>query len=149
MLVCVFHIPVITTITGCTFSSYGEAFYFTHFGWTLVGVFQTFGVYVIVWLSFDRFIAVWMYEIYPKIQQHSNVKRNRLLVSAVASVIFHLVYMVHTDLRCDSPVEGDEDCEHGRWIGVSGYQNQFSYVWHKVYRVIYGLFIRLVQHATD
>lgn len=38
LLVCIFHIPVITTITGCTFSSYGEAFYFTHFGWTMVGV---------------------------------------------------------------------------------------------------------------
>ncbi|XP_050687056.1 uncharacterized protein LOC126980826 [Eriocheir sinensis] len=147
LLVCIFHIPVITTITGCTFSSYAEALYFTHFGWTLVGVCQTFGLYVIVWLSFDRFVAVWMYEVYPKIQQQPNVKRNRLLVTAVACVIFHLVYMVQAEVRCDSPVDGDEACEYGHWAVVSGYQYMFYSTWHKVYSVFYGLLIRWVPNC--
>ncbi|KAK8375484.1 hypothetical protein O3P69_008370 [Scylla paramamosain] len=142
LLVCVFHIPVITTITGCTFSSYGEAYYFTHFGWTMIGVCQSFGTYVIVWLSLDRFIAVWMYEIYPKIQQRPHVKRNRLLATAMACITFHLVYMVLADLTCSTEDEGDEECTRGHWISVSGYQYQFEKTWHKVYCVIYGLFIR-------
>lgn len=137
---CIFYIPVITTITGCDCTSYAEAFYFTHFGWTLIGVCQSFGTYIIVWLSFDRFIAVWMYDIYPKIQQRPNLKRNRLLVTAMACVTFHLVYMVQADVKCKD--EGDEACVQGEWTSVSGYHYQFDELWHKIYSVIYGLFIR-------
>lgn len=144
LLVCLFYIPVITTITGCVFHSYGEAFYYAHFCWTLVGVCQSFGVYVILWLSFDRFLAVWMYKEYPKIQQQPNVKRNRLLVTAAACVIFHLVYMVQAEVICE-----DKDCEEGPWISVSGYQYQFHETWHKVFSVFYGLFIRCVEERLS
>lgn len=95
-----------------------------------------------MWLSLDRFIAVWMYEIYPKIQQRPHVKRNRLLATAFACVTFHLVYMVQAEVTCSNPVDGDEECMQGHWISVTGYQFQFEKTWHVVYSVIYGLFIR-------
>lgn len=145
---CVLHIPIITTITGCTFSSYGEAFYLTHFGWTMIGVWQTFGVYIIAWLSFDRFIAVWKYEDYPRIQLRPNVKRTRLLGTGFACVAFHLVYMVQAKVYCHTSVLGDDACEHGRWVGLSGYQYGFNQDWHKVYSVIYGLCIRWVLRSV-
>lgn len=141
LLVCVFHIPVITSITGCTFSSYTEAFYFTHFGWTLVGISQALGTYTIVWLSFDRFVAIWFYDLYPRIQQKP-MMRSRLLVTALLCVLFHLVLI--TDGRVYCSVQDDALCTTGKWVSVTGYENHFNMAWHKVYLAVFGMFIRWI-----
>ncbi|KAG7156107.1 cysteinyl leukotriene receptor 2-like [Homarus americanus] len=145
LLVCLFYIPVSTTITGCTFSSYAEAFYFSHFGWTLVGIAQAIGTYTILWLSLDRFIAVWWYSLYPSIQKKPNVLRNRMVVTVFLCIITHLAYMfTSTVYYCSNADETDDLCTEGTLIVKTGYQNHFDETWHKIYRSLFGLFIRWV-----
>ncbi|XP_053649305.1 probable G-protein coupled receptor B0563.6 [Cherax quadricarinatus] len=140
LLVCVFYIPVITTITGCTFSSYGEAYYFSHFGWPLVGITQIIGTYTILWLSLDRFIAVWMYSLYPRIQQKPNVLRNRMGITILLCLSIHILYCIIAEVECSD--EKDGKCI--KWKIKTGYQNHFNEVWHIVYRSVFALFIRWV-----
>lgn len=147
LLVCVFHIPVIITITGCRFSSYAEALYFAHLGWTLLGISQAMGTYTILWLSLDRFIAIWFYNWYPKIQQKPGVTRNRMLVTALLCVFFHLIAVIDAEVYCSNPQESDGQCTDGEWVSVSGYGRHFDEVWHKVYLGVLGLFIRWVPCA--
>ncbi|XP_069156306.1 probable G-protein coupled receptor B0563.6 isoform X2 [Procambarus clarkii] len=144
LLVCVFYIPVITTITGCTFSSYVEAYYFSHLGWTLVGISQALGTYTMLWLSLDRFIAVWMCNLYPRIQSNPNIFRNRIVLTFIVCIFVHLPYIIDAKVDCSSSTKTDSTCVNGTWIIKTGYQNHFNEAWHKVYRTFYGLFIRFV-----
>ncbi|XP_042224141.1 uncharacterized protein LOC121868003 [Homarus americanus] len=144
LLVCLFYIPVCTTVTGCTFSSYAEAFYFSHFGWTLVGITQAMGTYTILWLSLDRFIAVWWYSLYPIIQKKPNLFRNRMVVTITLCIVTHLTYIFTATVDCSIPDEADGLCTEGTWIVKNGYRNNFEKTWHKVYRSLFGLFIRWV-----
>ncbi|KAK3850424.1 hypothetical protein Pcinc_042873 [Petrolisthes cinctipes] len=142
--VCVSYIPVITTITGCVHYSYTDALYFAHFGWTLVGVFQTIGIYTILWLSLDRFMAVWMYDLYPRIQQKPHVNRNRMILTAICCLAIHVVYMIDGKAECTSDVDHHLDCKHGRWLSTSGYELSYSEQWHKMYRFFFSLVIRWI-----
>ncbi|KAK4304564.1 hypothetical protein Pmani_023444 [Petrolisthes manimaculis] len=144
LLVCIFYIPVITTITGCVHYSYMDALYFAHFGWTLVGVFQTTGIYTILWLSLDRFMAVWMYDLYPRIQQKPHVIRNRMIVTGICCVTIFVLYMIDATVVCVSKVDQDQECQHGYWISISGFQLRYSKQWHRVFRIIFSLCIRWI-----
>ncbi|KAK4290233.1 hypothetical protein Pmani_036854 [Petrolisthes manimaculis] len=144
LLVCIFYIPVITTITGCVHYSYIDALYFAHFGWTLVGVFQTTGIYTILWLSLDRFMAVWMYDLYPRIQQKPHVIRNRMIITGICCVTIFVLYMIDATVVCVSKVDQDHECQHGHWISISGFQLSYSEQWHRVFRIIFSLCIRWI-----
>lgn len=142
LFVCFFYIPVATTITGCVFNSYTEAFYYAHFGWTFVGVSQAVGTYIIVWLALDRFMAVWMYQLYPRLQKKPNVLRNRMIVTGVTSFFSHLAYMIRAAVVCTGA--DDAACSDGEWDGITGYEYDFTEEWHKIYRVFFGLYVRWI-----
>lgn len=144
LMVCFFYIPVATTITGCVFNSYTEAFYYAHFGWTFMGVSQALGTYIIVWLALDRFMAVWMYQLYPRLQKKPNVLRNRMIVTAITSFFSHLAYMIKAAVVCTGEDPDDAECADGEWDGITGYEYDFTKTWHKVYRVFFGLYVRWI-----
>ncbi|KAG7156110.1 G-protein coupled receptor [Homarus americanus] len=165
LLVCFFYIPIITTINGCTFSSYAETFYFAHFGWSLVVLSHSVGTYTILWLALDRFMAVWTPLLYTKVQKKPNFMLVRMVVTVVACIMIHLVYIVRGEVTCYTntitwsnatwntsdgygcsyqhynPLVLADNCANNDWVVSSGFQHDYSEYWHKVYRNFYSLMV--------
>nr|XP_053649593.1 neuropeptide F receptor-like [Cherax quadricarinatus] len=148
LLVCVFTIPIITTINGCTSSSYFEAKYYAHFGWSLFALCQSVETYTIMWLAMDRFMAVWMYQIYPRIQKKPNFMLIRMIVTIVLCILFHLVYMIKSEVK-DAVVDGIpydnsknesniQECIGNKTAISDGFHYEYKTQWHEIYRYFYS-----------
>ncbi|XP_045594840.1 probable G-protein coupled receptor B0563.6 isoform X2 [Procambarus clarkii] len=158
LLVCVFYIPIITTINGCVFSSYNEARYFAHFGWSLVTFSQSVGTYVIVWLAMDRFMAVWTPRLYPRIQKMPKFMWIRIVVTVVLCFLIHLEYMVHVKISCVNDIDviwtnetcpshnntlsNDVNCLNNTWVVTDAYHYMYKKNWHEIVRIFYALMVR-------
>ncbi|CAL4074379.1 unnamed protein product, partial [Meganyctiphanes norvegica] len=103
------YLPLFINSESCVFNNYALAFYNTYFGLTSINCNRTIGVYILVFLSYDRFLAV---QPSLKFQQvrNSTIARTRLIIMVV------FVVLCYIPVICLGEVI---PLSYGRWVGVS------------------------------
>ncbi|XP_066985912.1 probable G-protein coupled receptor B0563.6 [Macrobrachium rosenbergii] len=99
LAVCVMSIPVATSINGCSINSYGEAIYYGYFCWSFLEILQPLGSYILLFLSFDRFLAVWNFQYYRN-HDKNKVFWRRVVIVLVADIVLHIFFFVNVNISC-------------------------------------------------
>lgn len=97
MTICI--IPSIVSQNGCIFWSYGFAFYFAHFGWSLETLFQMLSVYILVWISLDRFMAAWNIPLFSRVYKDGVILK-RMVSTFLFCVLSHLHKLIYAEASC-------------------------------------------------
>nr|XP_045594725.1 probable G-protein coupled receptor AH9.1 [Procambarus clarkii]XP_045594726.1 probable G-protein coupled receptor AH9.1 [Procambarus clarkii] len=122
VVILVVSVSTVITLNGCRLFSYSVAIYFAHFFFTLFYILQTFTLYIILWISYDRFLALWNFKRFHDVQNR-RVFRIRVIVTALLCVVIHLKHLFEVQVTCSESREwngGTEDpsegCEGGIWV---------------------------------
>lgn len=143
-------VSTIITVNGCHHHSYASALYFAHLFFTIFYMLQTFSHYVIVWVSYDRLLALWCLQYFKK-TQHPRVIKIRMIVTGLCCVAVNLRHLINVEVECEwneAVVEAanhSEDCEGGKWIikdslHVTGKRD----VWQSVIKMVRGLLVIVI-----
>ncbi|KAK8388248.1 hypothetical protein O3P69_020262 [Scylla paramamosain] len=113
-------IIVVLTFNGCYIhSSYSVARYIVYPFFAAFYILQSFSHYTIVWLSYDRFLAVWFYHYYNQTQQPL-VKRLRIIFTGLFCIVLNLRHLLEVSVLCFTDkklvaIANNTDCEQGSW----------------------------------
>ncbi|CAL4146284.1 unnamed protein product [Meganyctiphanes norvegica] len=99
LLGCVVCIPAAMSAGDCAFHNYAMAVYFAHCCWSLVNLTKTLSFYVIIWMAYDRFLAVWAYTSFKNVEK-PGVLRNRILLSTIVCVGVYVPIMINGEVEC-------------------------------------------------
>ncbi|XP_066981858.1 somatostatin receptor type 5-like [Macrobrachium rosenbergii] len=153
-------IPTVKSLNGCNLRSYEYALYFVHVFFTIFYVTQTISLYLILWIAYDRFLAIWNFTRFTEIQKPS-VIRMRLTCTILVCILLHLEHLFDVRITC-STVEhckpGNVTCEltaqqvssehneHTCTDGVWFINDGLHYItekpmWRQIYWVFYGLLV--------
>ncbi|XP_042866287.1 uncharacterized protein LOC122249460 [Penaeus japonicus] len=148
LLIFVVSVATAVTLNGCDLPSRDFALYFAHFFFTLFYIVQTFSMYIILWISYDRFLAVWDFKRFHEIQK-PGVLRCRLVVTLLVCVLIHLKHLFEVEVTCvdeaNQVVATAEPCDDGTWIINDGLH--FLYrkaLWRQVFWVLRGLLVLVI-----
>ncbi|CAL4247920.1 unnamed protein product, partial [Meganyctiphanes norvegica] len=83
LLTAVSTIPASFAMGNTLCNSYAMAFYQAHFGMYLVNLFRFSCLYVWIWVSFDRFMAIWFLERFQSIRNNKGLQDRRLLITGI------------------------------------------------------------------
>jgi len=90
MLGFLLRLPIIFDNEYCGYLKYSMAFYMTYFGWQIINILRAINSYVLVLLSFDRFMAIW----FPKsFKNTKGTKRGMKRLIMIASLVFLTDYI--------------------------------------------------------
>lgn len=101
MTICI--IPSVVSLNGCVFWSYSFAFYFAHFGWSLETLYQMLSVYILLWISLDRFMAAWNIPLFSRVYKDGVILK-RMVATFIFCVFSHLHKFICAEVLC---LEGD------------------------------------------
>ncbi|CAL4160338.1 unnamed protein product, partial [Meganyctiphanes norvegica] len=76
-------IPASFAMGNTLCNSYAMAFYQAHFGMYLVNLFRFSCLYVWIWVSFDRFMAIWFLERFQSIRNCKGLQKKRLIITGI------------------------------------------------------------------
>ncbi|KAK8388075.1 hypothetical protein O3P69_020158 [Scylla paramamosain] len=112
-------INIAFTFSGCNIPSYSVARYVVHPLFTALYILQGFSNCTIVWLSYDRFLAVWFYHYYYQTQQPL-VKKLRIIFTGLFCIAMHLRHLLEVSVLCFTDKEmvevtNNTACEQGLW----------------------------------
>lgn len=153
LVIFVVSVATVVTLNGCELFSYAFALYFAHFFFTLFYIVQTFSMYVILWISYDRFLAVWDFKRFHEIQK-PGVLRVRLVGTLLVCVLIHMKHLFEVEINCvdeanqvvaaPGPCGGGGDGD-GVWVINDGLH--FLYrkaLWRQVFWVVRGLLVLVI-----
>ncbi|CAL4124719.1 unnamed protein product, partial [Meganyctiphanes norvegica] len=123
LLSCLFVIPVSLTISGCVFTSRHIAYYYAYLGWAVPEILQIISFCVIVFLSYDRCLAIYLPAHFKEIQNHK-VFRNRIIGIVTFSIFLHLPVIALGNV---------EELDDGKFIVTDGYRSMFDNPFFKIY----------------
>ena len=133
MVILLVAINVSLTFNGCYIHSYDVGRYVVHPFFTAFYVLQSFSHYTIVWLSYDRFLAVWFCHYYKQTTQPL-VKRLRLIFTGLFCTVINLRHLLEVRVGCLTngvmeTVVNDTECEQGSWFVEDIVQVKDRMVW--------------------
>ncbi|XP_047498503.1 uncharacterized protein LOC125045341 [Penaeus chinensis] len=97
MTICI--IPSVISLNGCVFWSYSFAFYFAHFGWSLETLYQMLSVYILLWISVDRFMAAWNIPLFSRVYKDGVILK-RMVATFIFCVFSHLQKFICAEVLC-------------------------------------------------
>ncbi|XP_069955307.1 probable G-protein coupled receptor B0563.6 [Cherax quadricarinatus] len=148
LLILVISIPTAITVNGCRLFSYSVAVYFAHIFFTFFYIIQTFTLYVILWISYDRFLALWFFKRFHEVQGR-RVLRSRVLLTMSLCILMHMKHLFDVQFMCvkssEIVKEPDEWCEGGVWIIKDDLHSlSRKNVWTHLWWVLRGLVVLVV-----
>ncbi|KAK3870448.1 hypothetical protein Pcinc_024336 [Petrolisthes cinctipes] len=149
-------IPTALTLNGCHLTSYNTALYFAHTFFTAFYILQTYTLYIILWISYDRFLALWAWERFHRAQGRGSLWL-RLSLTLLLCVGVHVRHLVDVQVVCwkwvrdhwrpdlAASVSGG-GCEGGMWVLQDGlHQEGREKMWaEEVWWVLRGLVVLAV-----
>ncbi|KAK4299263.1 hypothetical protein Pmani_028438 [Petrolisthes manimaculis] len=146
-------IPTALTLNGCHLTSYNTALYFAHTFFTAFYILQTYTLYIILWISYDRFLALWAWERFHRAQGRGSLWL-RLSLTLLLCVGVHVRHLVDVQVVCwrwvrdhwrpdlAASVSGG-GCEGGKWVLQDGlHQEGREKMWaEEVWWVVRGLVV--------
>ncbi|XP_066973094.1 uncharacterized protein [Macrobrachium rosenbergii] len=142
LIVCLMNIPIAITTNGCDIRSYAAAVYYGHFGWSTIEVSQTISFYTLLFLSYDRFLAVYFYQKFKQ-QNYGKILRLRYVITVIADIVIHLFYFFNVRIWCKDERQL-EHCESGLFLILDSYRFNYRTSWHTVYFLFHELIIRWI-----
>ncbi|CAL4163869.1 unnamed protein product, partial [Meganyctiphanes norvegica] len=116
------YLPFVFDKELCLYSSYTYAFYFTHFGWMVADCLRTFSSYVLLFLSYDRFLGIW-YPVRFKAIKQKGLSRRMFIVGSLLVVSFIPVMCI-----------GHVTSQPGeKWLGLAGIRLS-NKTWTPIYK---------------
>ncbi|XP_063588684.1 uncharacterized protein LOC134765819 [Penaeus indicus] len=97
MTICI--IPSVVSLNGCVFWSYSFASYFAHFGWSLETFYQMLSVYILLWISLDRFMAAWNIPLFSRVYKDGVIVK-RMVATVSFCVFSHLQKFICAEALC-------------------------------------------------
>lgn len=136
---------IATTACGCIFENYCSTWFYAHFGWNIILAFNALSTYIVIFISLDRFVAVWFPMWFETITQPPFDITNRLVFATVLSFGLNVPYMVDATVsekesfcNCSESIY-ENNCSSITYIPKDGFQNNFNQTWHKVFRYNYNV----------
>ncbi|CAL4150699.1 unnamed protein product, partial [Meganyctiphanes norvegica] len=118
----IFSIPAILG-QGCLFNSYSFAVYYAYIGWNVVSTLRVISLYLTVWISFDRVLAIWYNAKFYRAQQNK-----RIIPKLVFAFVFPILYFI--PMMCSGNVTAYPE----GWYSQPGYSFSLNKTWYKVYK---------------
>ncbi|CAL4059104.1 unnamed protein product, partial [Meganyctiphanes norvegica] len=145
MLGCLASAPAVICQRICYFSNYTVAFYYTHFGWTLVLLFRSYSVITILWMSYDRVLAIWNFQMFQRATKPEAFRR-RLMFTILFGIIATLPCMAGGRVEETECTECDDDFDDDidLWISKEAPSIHGQDLWFKVY-----LLLILIGHSVS
>lgn len=138
-------VTTILTLNGCYLHSYTATLYFAHPFFTIYYTLQIFSHYVIVWVCYDRFLAVWYFHRFLQTQQ-PRIIWLRMIFTGLFCVAIHLRHLLDVEVVCVSDagvVEATNytgNCEGGSWVILSSkHRTKTVDVWRYVWLAARGV----------
>ncbi|CAL4217594.1 unnamed protein product, partial [Meganyctiphanes norvegica] len=103
------YLPFVFDNELCLYSSYYYAFYFTHFGLMVADCLRTFSSYVLLFLTYDRFLAIWFPDRFKVIKQKGISKRMFIVGPLLAVSFIPVMCMGHVTFQ-----------PNDKWLGLAG-----------------------------
>ncbi|XP_063884829.1 uncharacterized protein LOC135113518 [Scylla paramamosain] len=140
-------IATILTLNGCHIHSYAMGL-FAHFSFTLFYMFQTFCHYIIVWVCYNRFLALWCFSRFQQTQK-PQVIRLRIIFTGVLCVLVNLRHLLDVQVVCmgtagevEAAANHTEDCEGGAWVILDSlHQSEMTEVWQMAVWIVRGILV--------
>ncbi|CAL4114032.1 unnamed protein product, partial [Meganyctiphanes norvegica] len=103
------YLPFVFDNEFCLYNSYAYAFYFNHFGWKVLDILNTFNTYVLLFLSYDRFLAIWYPVQFQKVRQQGITKRVLFVGPFLLAPFIPMMCVGEVTLQ-----------PNGKWVGLAG-----------------------------
>ncbi|CAL4226346.1 unnamed protein product, partial [Meganyctiphanes norvegica] len=119
------RIPFAIDYEYCLYSNYILAFYITYFGWMFVNIIRLSSLYVLMCLSYDRFIAIWFSDRIRSVMK-KRVVRIRLIFIFILTIGSFLPMILIGRILPTSD---------GRWFCYPGYRQNKKGTGVVIYRM--------------
>jgi len=103
-------IPATHAMGNTLCNSYAVAFYQAHFGMYLVNMFRFSSLYVWIWVSYDRFLAIWFPSRFQCIRNCNGLQNKRLIATGIWILGWMLPVLYMGEVK---RVHGTSNC----WVG--------------------------------
>ncbi|XP_064105362.1 uncharacterized protein LOC135214872 [Macrobrachium nipponense] len=141
LMACVMSIPVATSVIGCSINSCDEAFYFGRFCWSFLEFLQPLSFYTLLFLSFDRFLAVWNFQYYRN-HDKNKVFWRRIVVTLVVDIVLHIFYFVNVKVSCQN------DNTKPRYVIEDAIRWNKGEIWHTAFLYFHTLVVRWIPWVS-
>ncbi|CAL4157931.1 unnamed protein product, partial [Meganyctiphanes norvegica] len=130
-------IPIIKSHL-CSPDSYSMAFYKTYLGWTLVSYLRHLSYFSLLWISYDRFLAIWFNQKFKE-TQNSTVVHRRLVATTLFALVIFLPGIVIGEVKCAAGLTDGTVYTEAQWLSIPGYKRRIDQLWFKMYRMTIAL----------
>ncbi|CAL4073492.1 unnamed protein product, partial [Meganyctiphanes norvegica] len=140
-ITCLLHIPWTTTYyKSCIFDSYATAFYRAYFGTTLPSFTRSFTLCMVLWISYDRLIAMWSFKKFQHVKTN-NVILIRLLGTFMYCLFACIPLWVYASVDCVG------DSHNLLWMSNGGYVNNIHTNCFLIIRSIRDVLFRVLPNV--
>ncbi|CAL4174616.1 unnamed protein product [Meganyctiphanes norvegica] len=130
-------IPTTPLKLTCTFQSYSKALYYTYFGWMPITVVRNIGLCTVVWMSYDRFIAIWFPHRFTEMKKPS-VIISKQIVTVILNIVISMPIYISSKIVC---IYTENEVY---WLSEAAYKfNRDD--WLKSYTYFYCICIAVMQ----
>ena len=122
------------------------ALYVVHVFFTIFYILRMFCHYIIVWICYDRFLALWYCHRFQQTQK-PRVMWIRVIITGIASFLLHMMYLFNVKVRCQSNIEKDtytQDCEAGWIILDCRHHIESKESWQIVKRFVWSILLFVI-----
>ncbi|XP_068223199.1 probable G-protein coupled receptor B0563.6 isoform X2 [Palaemon carinicauda] len=140
LLVCVMSIPIAISSNGCFIDSYSTAIYYGYFGWSVLEILQPLSFYTLLFLAFDRFLAVW------NVQYFRNHKKDKILMYRMAilltiDILLHIFFFINVKISCLDENE-NPPCKPHQYVIQDAVRLNSTEIWHPVFFHFHEFLVR-------
>ena len=118
-----FSIPAII-FDRCIFVSHNQAFYNAYFGWTTVVFFRGITHHIMMFISYDRFLAVWFYKKFNTVTLPHVIKYRLLIMIFVLLSIYITFDCIFSKVICIENCIGHTN--ETRYLSIPGYKGEIN-----------------------
>ncbi|CAL4166360.1 unnamed protein product, partial [Meganyctiphanes norvegica] len=127
----VFHIPRI--FSHCPISNYYFAVYMTKVNWVFILFLRTISIYLLVFISYDRFLAIWINEKFQDIRDNDPFKKRMI-------IIFTWCFISIIPTVSMGQIRRQKDSEEDKWMSIPALKVKPDNIWGEIYGVYSGTF---------
>ena len=152
LFIFILSIPTVISLNGCQIYYYP---YFIHGVNTFFYVVQTFSLYNIFLITYDRYLAIYEYEYFNIIKKSKKKFIERILLTFILSVILHIDPLINIEVYCQDLINNNvttcsssSSSSSSRWIINDGLSNDENENPKMVAWIIRGLFVCAIPLLT-
>ncbi|CAL4091380.1 unnamed protein product [Meganyctiphanes norvegica] len=93
-------IPPIILITTCPFTNFSAAYLYNCLGWPTVTLIRKISLYLLIWMTYDRFLAIWFPSHFKIKVNNSRIVYVKCAFSFTLAFLYFLVRVISCKVEC-------------------------------------------------